>query len=53
MWESISSEYIGGGLLLLTVYLIGALRSTGESWISERFRRCGPKLGFTHNLEKV
>ncbi len=44
MLESISAEYIGGGLLLLTVYLIGLLRQVGECWVSAWWRRCAPRV---------
>ena len=44
MFESIAAEYIGGGLLLLTVYLIGLLRPIGECWLSAWWRRCSPKV---------
>ena len=44
MLESISAEYIGGGLLLLTVYLVSLLRQVGECWVSAWWRRCAPRV---------
>ncbi len=44
MLESISSEYIGGGLLLLTVYLVSSLRPIGWRCLSAWWRRCAPRV---------